>query len=90
MLGHVGYAIVPWKEGNGYATQALALLLPMALNVGLSYIDLTTDPENIPSQKVILKNGGRLTERFQKPEAYGGGEGLRFRIWLGSGFDRRQ
>ena len=90
VLGHVGYAIVPWKEGNGYATQALALLLPMALNVGLSYIDLTTDPENIPSQKVILKNGGRLTERFQKPEVFGGGEGLRFRIWLGSGFDRRQ
>ncbi|MBK8337314.1 MAG: GNAT family N-acetyltransferase [Sterolibacteriaceae bacterium] len=27
-LGHIGYAVVPWKQGLGYATQALAQLLP--------------------------------------------------------------
>lgn len=78
--GHVGYAIVPWKRGYGYATQALALLLPEARKKGLTYIDLTTDLDNIPSQKVILNNGGKLIGRYQKPEAYGGGDGLRYRI----------
>jgi predicted acetyltransferase len=46
----------------------------------LTYIDLTTDLDNIPSQRVILNNGGQLIGRFRKPEAYGGSEGLRYRI----------
>ena len=83
VLGHVGYTIVPWKRGRGYATAALALLLPEARDLGLSHIDLTTDPDNIPSQRVVLNNGGELVERFRKPEMYGGGEALRFRIQLG-------
>jgi predicted acetyltransferase len=84
VLGHIGYAIVPWKEGRGYATRALALLLPEARKVGLPHVELTTDPDNIASQKVVLNNGGQLMERFRKPDAYGGGEGLRFRIILAS------
>src|SRR5512140_3677577 len=24
-LGHIGYAVVPWKQGRGYATEALRL-----------------------------------------------------------------
>ena len=80
VLGHVGFSIVPWKRGRGYAKQALALLLPDAKERGLAYIDLTTDPDNIASQRVIHACGGRLVERFRKAEAYGGAEGLRFRI----------
>jgi predicted acetyltransferase len=38
----------------------------------LSYIELTTDEDNLPSQKVVLVNGGRLVERFVEPAAYGG------------------
>jgi predicted acetyltransferase len=82
VLGHAGYAVVPWKRGRGYATAGLRLLLPLAAAQGLPYIELTTDPDNIPSQRVILANGGRLLGKFIKPEAYGATEGLRFRIDL--------
>lgn len=82
VLGHVGYAVVPWKRGQGHATRALALLLPEARAVGLPYVELTTEPDNVPSQRVILANGGRMLERFRKHEAYGGQEALRFRIDL--------
>jgi len=82
VLGHVGYAVVPWKRGNGYATQALALIVPEAKAKGLAYIELTTDPDNIASQRAILKNGGAPIEHFQKPAAFGGTDGLRFRIGL--------
>ena len=82
VLGHIGYAVTAWKRGRGYATQALALLLPEARAVGLPWLILTTEPDNIPSQKVIRANGGRLLGRFRKLDAYGGGEALRWRIDL--------
>ncbi len=83
VLGHIGYAVVPWKRGRGYATQALALMLEEARAEGLPYVELTTDPDNPASQKVIVANGGVLVERFEKPEQYGlGQEGLRYRIVL--------
>lgn len=83
VLGHIGYGVVPWKQGRGYATRALGLLLPDARAKGLPYVELTTDPANVASQKVILSNGGVLLERFMKPSAYGDQlEGLRYRIPL--------
>ena len=72
-LGHVGYSVVPWKQRRGYATRALALLLPVARSEGLPFVTLTTDEDNEPSQRVILANGGRLARTFDKPEAYGTG-----------------
>jgi hypothetical protein len=49
--------------------------------LGLPYVELTTDPANFASQKVITANGGVLVERFVKPESYGDGPGgLRYRI----------
>jgi predicted acetyltransferase len=81
-LGHIGYAVVPWKRGLGYATQALAEILPEARQVGLPYVELTTDASNVPSQKVIEANGGRVVERFDKPASYGGAASLRYRIVL--------
>jgi predicted acetyltransferase len=81
-LGHIGYAVVPWKQGKGYATLALGLLLPEARAQGLPYVELTTEPANIASQRVIVANGGVLTERFTTPVQLGEREGLRFRIDL--------
>lgn len=82
VLGHIGYAVVPWKEGKGHATEALRQILPMAREVGLSEVILTANPGNPASHRVIYKNGGELVGPFTKPEVYGGGEGLKFRIAL--------
>lgn len=81
-LGHIGYAVVPWKRGRGYATRALALLLPEARKEGLKYVELTTDVDNVPSQRVITNNGGLFVKRFHKDPAYGDVEALLFRIDL--------
>jgi predicted acetyltransferase len=81
-LGHIGYAVVPWKQGNGYAREALKLLLPEVRAVGLEFVEITTDPNNVASQRVIEANGGVLFERFVKPIQFGGKEGLRYRIQL--------
>jgi predicted acetyltransferase len=81
-LGHIGYAVVPWKRGKGYATLALKELLLAAPADGLSYVEVTADPSNFASQRVILANGGVLVEKFVTSKQYGGTEELRFRIEL--------
>lgn len=82
VLGHVGYAVVPWKRRQGCATRALALLLAEIGGTGLPWVELTTEPENTASIRVIMANGGELAGRFARDAAHGGTPGLRFRIRL--------
>jgi predicted acetyltransferase len=79
-LGHIGYTVVPWKQRRGYATQALREVLEDARGEGLRYVEITTDPENVPSQRVIERNGGVLFEEFTAPAALGGALKLRYRV----------
>jgi predicted acetyltransferase len=83
VLGHIGFSVVPWRRGNGYAKQALNLMLDEARLQGLRYVELTVDPENTASQKVIAACNGVLIEHFRKTAAYGFAETLRYRIELG-------
>jgi predicted acetyltransferase/ribosomal protein S18 acetylase RimI-like enzyme len=82
VLGHIGYAVVPWKRGRGYATRALALILIEARRIGLPFVQVTADLDNPASQAVIRANGGRVVECFRKPDVFGGKEALRFQIDL--------
>ena len=84
-LGHIGYAVVPWKQGRGYATRALREMLREAKAVGLRYVEITTDPDNVASQHVIEANRGVLVEKFVKPAALGGKDGLRYRVNIEDG-----
>jgi predicted acetyltransferase len=83
VLGHIGFAVVPWMRRQGVATRALALMLDEARARNLPSVEITTTPDNLASQRVIGANGGVLAERFEKAAAYGGGEALRYRIALG-------
>jgi predicted acetyltransferase len=79
VLGHVGYAVVPWKRQRGYATRALSMIL-REVPGDLRYVELTTDPDNQASQKVIAANGGVFVEEFVKSRHHGGKPGFRYRI----------
>jgi predicted acetyltransferase len=81
-LGHIGYGVVPWKRRRGYATQALRQILQDARAEGLALVEITTQPDNLASQRVITANGGVLVERFVTIAALGGLEELRYRIDL--------
>jgi predicted acetyltransferase len=60
----------------------LKVMLEHARSEGLQYVEITTDPDNVASRRVIEVNGGVLVERFQRPAIYGGTDALRFRIAL--------
>lgn len=79
--GHIGYTVVPWHQGRGYATQALRLLLPEAWAVGLRYVELTTDHGNRASQRVIESNGGQLVDTVTHIGSRDGNSVLRYRIY---------
>jgi predicted acetyltransferase len=79
-LGHVGYAVVPWKQNRGYARAALRDILIDAANVGLPWIELTTDIDNLASRRVMEVAGGHVIEHFMKPAIYGGKASVRYRI----------
>jgi predicted acetyltransferase len=81
-LGHIGYAVVPWKQRRGYATRALHEVLREAKAEGLRYVEITTAPDNVASLRVIEANGGVLVEEFITPSALGGRQALRYRVNL--------
>lgn len=57
--GHIGYHVVPPWQRQGHATRMLAAGLDQCRTLGLDRVLLTCLPDNEPSKKVILANGGR-------------------------------
>jgi len=80
VLGHIGYAVFPWKRRCGHATRALGLMLREARREGLEEVIITTDPDNVASQRVIEANGGRDPEAFVRGPQYGNTPALRYRV----------
>lgn len=80
--GHIGYGTVEWKRGRGYATEALAAILRLALAEGMTMVELVTDVDNFPSQRVVESNGGVRLEEFQQIDRLGGGRAFRWQISL--------
>lgn len=80
--GHIGYAVVPWRRGEGLASAALVAILPEAKAVGLKYVEITTSPDNPASIRVIEKAGGMMVRTYSADKALGGHETLEFKIPL--------
>ncbi len=56
--GHIGYHIVAHWQRQGHATRMLAAGLVECRRLGLDRVLLTCAPDNEPSRRVILANGG--------------------------------
>lgn len=82
--GHIGYAVVPWRQREGLASAALIAILPEAKAVGLGYVEITTSPDNPASVRVIEKAGGKLVRNYTADKALGGHETLEFKVSLAS------
>ncbi|MBV9813551.1 MAG: GNAT family N-acetyltransferase, partial [Acetobacteraceae bacterium] len=77
--GHVGYNVVPWKRGRGYAKRALAAVLPFARERGLSRVLVTCSEDNEASRKAIVANGGEFAGTADNPHR----DGIkRLRYWV--------
>ncbi len=58
---HIGYALMPQEWGKGYATELLNEGIQYFLgNFNTSRLFAITQPENIASEKVLVKTGFRL------------------------------
>ena len=56
--GHIGYHVVaPWLR-QGHATRMLTAGLAQCRELGMDRVLLTCTPDNEPSRRVILANGG--------------------------------
>ncbi len=76
--GHIGYAIRPSKQGQGYGSQILKCVLPCVRTLGIRKALVTCDKDNLASRKIIEKNGGVLADEIE----VNGKVGLRFWIQL--------
>ena len=61
--GHVGYSVRPTQRKKGYATQILSMAKEYLYNLGINCIMVSCYSDNIASQKVILKNEGKLDRK---------------------------
>ena len=60
--GHIGYSILKSARGKGYGTEGLRLTLQIAKEIiPEDEIYLRVNKDNIASQKVMIKNGARVT-----------------------------
>ena len=56
----------------GYLALTLVMTYPLVRELGLPYAEITTNPDNVASQRVIEANGGVLVEHFVQPASSGG------------------
>lgn len=77
-LGHIGYSVVPWRQGEGLATRAVTELRPWIKAVGLPHADAAVHPGNPASARVMEKAGAARQVQEQHAPAFGAEA---YRLW---------
>jgi predicted acetyltransferase len=67
--GHVGYDVRPSFRRRGFGTAALRLVLPEARQRGLLRVRITVDADNLPSIRIIERNGGLFSGETISPKS---------------------
>lgn len=69
----LGYMILPKYHNKGYVSEAVNTLLDFAFNIlNFHSIEAIINPKNIPSEKVLLKNGFVKEAHLVENEFYNG------------------
>ncbi len=63
-FGHCGYSVRPDARRQGIASEMLRQICGIAKRAGMTSLQLSVMPENRPSVKTILKNGGVYQRSF--------------------------
>lgn len=79
-LGHVGYAVLPWKRGSGYARSAVQQLVPIARSLGLHWIDISMSSANVASRRTAENCGATLVREFNAGAEYGNQDAVLYRL----------
>jgi predicted acetyltransferase len=86
--GHIGYAVVPWKQKHGYASRALRHVLEEMRAAGQTEVHLTMAPDNRASRRVVERNGGVLRGAWSHSAFLQGAVRDRFAIDLSTPIER--
>lgn len=70
-LGHFGYSVVPWRQGEGLATRAVQELRAWLPGVGLPFATAAVRASNPASVRVMEKAGAERTGATQEVPAFG-------------------
>ena len=77
--GHIGDCVRPSEQGNGYATEQIALALNFCRKLNIKKVLITCKQDNIASARTIIKNGGVLENEIPSAQE----EGVVFqRYWI--------
>lgn len=69
----LGYMILPQYHNKGYVSEAVNTLLDFAFDIlNFHSVEAIIDPKNIPSEKVLLKNGFVKEAHLVENEFYNG------------------
>ncbi len=66
----IGYGLAPSARGRGFAAEAVAGLLTLAIDRGLAKVKAETTLDNIASQRTLIRAGFRLVGTHDEVSRY--------------------